>query len=52
MVSPSLAGQSGLPLPIFESMEAALRAAAEILVPAKRWALLFEDGAALAPLKP
>jgi nickel-dependent lactate racemase len=51
MVSPVLAGQRGLPLPIFESVEAALRAAADALATSERRALLIEDGASLTPVK-
>jgi nickel-dependent lactate racemase len=52
LVSPSLAGQSGLPLPIFSSVETAIRAAADLLAQSARRALLIEDGASLTPLPP
>jgi nickel-dependent lactate racemase len=52
VVSPRLAGQSGLPLPIFDSVESAIRAAADLLAPPARRALLIEDAAALTPFPP
>jgi nickel-dependent lactate racemase len=52
MVSPSLAGHSGLPLPVFGSVEAAILAAADILPASQRRALLIEDGATNTPFCP
>jgi hypothetical protein len=51
MVSRVLTGQRGLPLPIFESVEAAFPAAADFLGTSERRALLIEDGASLTPQK-
>lgn len=55
LVSPALAGLSGLPLPVFGSVASAIDAAADLLDRSARRALLIEDGATLAPraaLKP
>ncbi len=52
LVSPTLAGQGGLPLPVFGSVEGAIGAAADLLAPPARRALLIEDGASLGALPP
>jgi len=48
LVSPTLASRSDLPLPIFASADAAIGAAADLLPPCARRALLVEDSASLA----
>jgi len=52
LVSPNLNAQGGLPLPIFESVESAILAATDHLVPSARRALLIEDAASLTSLPP
>ena len=52
LVSPSLDGQGGPPLPIYISVESAIRAAADLLPPSARRALLIEDAASLAAFPP
>jgi nickel-dependent lactate racemase len=52
LVSPTLAGRSDLPLPIFASTDAALGAATDHLPRSARRVLLVEDSASLAFLPP
>lgn len=50
LVSRSLSGRNCLPLPIFDSLETVIRAAADHLPPSSRRALLIEDSATLLAL--
>jgi len=50
VVSAALTGRGDLSLPIFDSVSAAIRAAAALLPPSDRRALVIEDSATLIPL--
>jgi nickel-dependent lactate racemase len=49
LVSPGLADRGGLPLPVFASLDEAVRAAGDLPNPSARRALVVEDGATIAP---